>query len=238
MVATTEQPLAMVEDFALLEVVSVNRQVGAFLNWGLPKDLLLPFREQAEKVSVGEKVVVYVMVDPKTDRIVATTRLNRHLSKARPPFKPQQEVALLITNKTPLGYNAIVEGTHWGLLYHTNLNAPLQPGQRTKGYIAAIHPGGKIDLSLDASGYQRVASLTDRILEMLKANGGRLDFDDDSPPEVIRQNFEVSKKAFKQALGALYRQRRIEFTRPGIRWLDIREPTGREWQPSATKPSR
>ncbi|MDZ4286886.1 MAG: hypothetical protein U0984_02950, partial [Prosthecobacter sp.] len=99
----------------------------------------------------------------------------------------------------------------------------------------AIHPSGKIDLSLDASGYQRVAPLTDRIMEALKANGGRLDFDDDSPPDAIRQTFEASKKAFKQALGALYRQRRIEFTRPGIKWLDIREPTGNDWKPSEIK---
>jgi uncharacterized protein len=236
LVATTEKPLAMVGEFALLEVVSVNRQVGAFLNWGLPKDLLLPFREQGDKVRVGEKVLVYVTVDARTDRIIATTRLNRYLSKERPKFKAKQEVALVIANKTPLGYNAIVEGTHAGLLYHTNLNAPLQPGQRVKGYVAAIHPSGKIDLSLDASGYQRVAPLTERILETLKAKGGKLDFDDDSPPEVIRLTFDASKKAFKQALGALYRQRRIEFTRPGIRLLDIREPKSGDWKPSGGSP--
>ena len=235
LVATTETPLAMVGEFALLEVVSVNRQVGAFLNWGLPKDLLLPFREQGdgEKVRVGEKVLVYVLVDERSDRIIATTRLNRHLSKARPPFKAKQEVGLVIANKTPLGYNAIVEGTHWGLLYHTNLSSPLQPGQRTKGYVSAIHPSGKIDLSLDASGYQRVAPLTERILQALKAKGGALDFDDDSAPEAIRLTFDASKKAFKQALGALYRQRRIEFTRPGIRLLDIREPKSGDWKPSS-----
>ncbi|HYF35415.1 MAG TPA: S1-like domain-containing RNA-binding protein [Prosthecobacter sp.] len=235
LVATTETPLAMVGEFALLEVVSVNRQVGAFLNWGLPKDLLLPFREQGDgaKVWTGDKVLVYVTVDARTDRIIATTRLNRYLSKERPRFKVKQEVALVVANKTPLGYNAIVEGTHAGLLYHTNLNAPLQPGQRLKGYVAAIHPSGKIDLSLDASGYQRVAPLTERILEALKAGGGKLDFDDDSPPETIRLTFDASKKAFKQAVGALYRQRRIEFTRPGIRLLDIREPKSGDWKPSA-----
>ncbi len=233
LVATTEKPFAMVGEFATLEVVSVNRNIGAFLHWGLLKDLLLPFREQAEPVRIGDKVVAFVMLDEKTDRIIATTRLNRHLSRERPPFKPQQPVSLLITARTPLGYNAIIEGTHLGLLYHTNVGAPLQVGQKVGGYIAAIHPSGKIDLSLDASGYQRVASLTDRILEALKNNGGRLDFDDDTPPERIRSAFDASKKAFKQALGALYKQRRIEFTRPGIAALDIREAQAGDWKPSA-----
>lgn len=233
LVATTEKPFAMVGEFATLEVVSVNRNIGAFLHWGLLKDLLLPFREQAEPVRIGDKVVAFVMLDEKTDRIIATTRLNRYLSRERPPFKPQQPVSLLITARTPLGYNAIIEGTHLGLLYHTNVGAPLQVGQKVGGYIAAIHPSGKIDLSLDASGYQRVASLTDRILEALKNNGGRLDFDDDTPPERIRSAFDASKKAFKQALGALYKQRRIEFTRPGIAALDIREAQAGDWKPSA-----
>jgi hypothetical protein len=239
LVATTEQPLALVGEFATLEVVSVNRNIGAFLNWGLPKDLLLPFREQGEhKVAPGEKVVVYVMLDDKTDRIIATTRLNRHLSKERPPFKLKQEVRLLIAARTPLGYNAIIEGTHLGLLYHTNVGAPLQIGQQVKGYVMMIHPGGKIDLSLDASGYQRVASLTDKILDALKQSGGRLPHDDDSPPEQIRAVFDASKKAFKQALGALYRQRRIQFTHPGIMLLNPGDAQAGDWKPGPSRPVR
>jgi predicted RNA-binding protein (virulence factor B family) len=234
LVASTEVPFAMVGEFATLEVVSVNRNIGAFLHWGLLKDLLLPFREQADQVYVGDKVVAYIMLDEKTDRIIATTRLNRHLSRARPPFKPAQPVALLITARTPLGYNAIVEGSHVGLLYHTNIGAPLHVGQKINGFVSAVHPSGKIDLSLDASGYQRVASLTDRILEVLKNNGGKLPFDDNSPPEAIRSNFEASKKAFKQALGSLYKQRRIRFTNPGIETLDVREAKDGDWKPSAT----
>jgi predicted RNA-binding protein (virulence factor B family) len=173
------------------------------------------------------------MVDEKTDRIMATARLNRHLSHERPPFRPQQEVRLLITARTPLGYNAIIEGTHAGLLYHTNVGAPLAIGQQVNGFVAMIHPGGKIDLSLDASGYQRVASLTDKILEALKNSDGRLPFDDDSPPEQIREKFNASKKAFKQALGALYRQRRIRFTHPGIETLRPGEPQEGDWKPAA-----
>ena len=232
LVATTEQPLAMVGEFATLEVVSVNRNIGAFLNWGLPKDLLLPFREQGEqRVSPGEKVLVYVMLDDKTDRIIASMRLNRHLSKERPPFKVKQEVRLLIAARTPLGYNAIIEGTHLGLLYHSNVGAPLQIGQQVKGYVMMYHPGGKIDLSLDASGYQRVASLTDKILDALKQNGGKLPFDDDSPPEQIRAAFDASKKAFKQAVGALYRQRRLVFTNPGIQLVNPGEAKPGDWKP-------
>ena len=220
LVATTETPHAMVGEFAYLKVISVNRQIGAFLDWGLAKDLLLPFREQDIPVRAGQRVVVYVCLDVKTDRILATTRLNRHLNRETPAYRNGQPVNLLITGKTPLGYNAIVENAHRGLLYHDNLAAPLEAGQKLKGFVRTLRPGGKIDLSLDASGYKRVAALTDQIVQALERNGGRLNFDDDSSPEAIRQKFGVSKKAFKQALGKLYKARRIRFQNPGIELLD------------------
>jgi uncharacterized protein len=229
LVATTEIPHAAVGEFACLKVISVNRQIGAFLDWGLSKDLLLPFREQEIPVRPGQRVVVFVYLDPKTDRIVATTRLNRHLNRTPATYKMGEPVELVIVGKTPLGYNAIVENAHLGLLYHNNLSAPLIAGQRVKGFVRTIRPGGKIDLSLDASGYKRVASLTDQILEALGKNGDRLEFDDDSSPKVIREKFGVSKKAFKQALGALYKSRRIRFLKPGIELLD-----NRSWSPGAT----
>ncbi len=230
-IATTEQPYVEVGSFATLRVVSINRRVGAFLDWGLPKDLLLPFREQVDPVDPGQDVVVYVMVDEKTDRIVATTRLRRHLSQKKAPYAPGKQVSLLIVNRTPLGYNAIVEGTHLGLLYQSNIGAALQPGQKVNGFVTAVYPDGKVDLSLDASGYQRVAPLTDRILEKLKEAGGKLPYDDDSAPEEIRRVFDTSKKAFKQALGALYRQRRLRFSQPGIEWVDVRQSTDSDWRP-------
>jgi predicted RNA-binding protein (virulence factor B family) len=220
LVATTETPHAAVGEFACLKVISVNRQIGAFLDWGLGKDLLLPFREQDLPVRPGQQVVVFIYVDPKTDRIVATTRLNRHLNRTPPNYRPGQPVQLVIVGKTPLGYNAIVENAHLGLLYHNDLSIALKPGQKVKGFVRTVRPGGKIDLNLDASGYQRVASLTDQILEALARNGDRLDLDDDSSPAVIRERFGVSKKAFKQALGALYKSRRIRFLNPGIELLD------------------
>jgi len=220
LVATTETPLAMVGEFAYLKVISVNQHVGAFLDWGLAKDLLLPFREQHFPVRIGERVVVYVCLDVQTDRILATTRLNRHLNREAPPYRNGQSVNLLITGRTPLGYNAIVENAHRGLLYHDNLAAPLATGQKLKGFVRTVRPGGHIDLSLDASGYKRVAALTDQIVQALERNSGRLAFDDDSSPEAIRQKFGVSKKAFKQALGKLYKGRRIRFQKPGIQLLD------------------
>lgn len=230
-IATTEKPLAVAGEFASLEVVGVHRQVGAFLNWGLPKDLLLPFREQVDPVQPRQKVVVFVLLDERSDRIIATTRLNRYLRRQPVTYKPGQEVSLLITNRTPLGYNALIEKKHLGLLHQNRAGSGLLPGQEIRGFIATVHPDGKIDLSLDASGYQRVAPLTERILEALKANGGRLDFDDDSAPDQIRASFETSKAAFKQALGALFRQRKIRFTRPGIEWVDVTQPTDQDWQP-------
>jgi hypothetical protein len=216
LVATTETPHAMVDEFAWLKVLSVNPRVGAFLDWGLAKDLLLPFREQEKPARPGQWVTAFVYLDEHTRRIVASTRLHRHLDRQEMTLHEGQAVSFLVTGRTPLGYNAIVENAHRGLLYHDNLSAPVQPGQKLKGFIRKIRPGGKLDLSLDASGYKRVAPLTERIAEALQQNGGRLEFDDDTPPEVIREKFGSSKKAFKQALGALYKARRIRFTKPGI----------------------
>ncbi len=220
LVATTEIPLATVGEFACLKVKDVNQNIGAFLDWGLAKDLLLPFREQDIPVRAGQRVVVFVCLDVKTDRILATTRLNRHLNREPAAYRNGQPVNILITGQTPLGYNAIVENAHRGLLYHNNLAAPLEVGQKLKGFVRVMRPGGKIDLSLDVSGYKRVAPLTDQIVQALEKNGGKLAFDDDASPEAIRQKFGVSKKAFKQALGKLYKGRRIRFQKPGIQLLD------------------
>ena len=220
LVATTEIPHVTVGEFAGLKVISVNDRVGAFLDWGLAKDLLLPFREQERSVRVGQRVVVFVYLDPKTGRIVATTRLRQHLSQDRPFYRNSQPVNLLITGATPLGYQAIVENAHSGLLYRDNITTPLQIGQRLQAFVRNIRPNGQIDLSLDATGYKRVAPLTDQIVKALQQNGGQLAFDDDSSPAAIRQKFNVSKKAFKQALGKLYKARRIRFEKPGVQLVD------------------
>jgi len=221
LVATTESPRACAGDFACLKVVSFNSQIGAFLDWGLTKDLLLPIREQARRVRVGESVVVHVFLDPRSDRIVATTRLRRHLNLTEPRYAVGQRVRLLIAEETPLGYKAVVENAHWGLLYKSDLGSPLAIGQRADGYVRLVRPDGKIDLSLDPAGYARVGPLTEKILDALRSNGGRLKFGDRSTPEEIRAAFGTSKKAFKQALGALYRQRRVRIVGDSIEMAEL-----------------
>jgi predicted RNA-binding protein (virulence factor B family) len=209
LVATTETPRATAGEFAALRVVGVNPRVGAFLDWGLSKDLLLPIREQARRVQVGEWVVVRVLVDPRTDRLIASSRLARHLDLVPPAYREGQPVELLITGRTELGYNAIVAGAHRGLLYHNELPGPIEVGQKLEGFVRAVRPDGKIDLSLHPAGYGRIAPLQAHILEALSFHGGKLTLGDHSSPQEIREAFGASKKAFKQAIGALYRERRI-----------------------------
>ena len=216
LVATTERPYAMVGEFASLRVVSVNPRVGIFLDWGLGKDLLLPIREQKEGLQLGYWVVVYVMLDEKTDRIIASARISRHLNRTPLAYAEGQAVSLLVTGTTPLGYNAIIEHAHNGLLYRGELASPLKMGQRLTGYIRSVRPDGKIDLGLDPVGYRRVASYTDAILDALRKSGGRMPYHDDSSPEAIRAAFGMSKKAFKQAIGSLFKACRIMITKGGI----------------------
>jgi uncharacterized protein len=225
LVATTETPLAMVGEFAYLRVVSVNPRIGVFLDWGLEKDLLLPLREQASPLQPGDRRVVRVALDERTDRIIASARLNRWLNRVPATYTEGQRVSLIITGDTPLGYNAIIEHAHRGLLYRSDLAGPLSTGQQLQGYVRALREDGKIDLALDRAGFHRIAPVTDQILAALKAAGGHLPLHDDSSPEEIRAAFAISKKAFKQAIGSLYRARQIEIEPTGIR-VAIR-PTGK-----------
>ncbi len=146
-------------------------------------------------------------------------KLDRDAPPGAPSCREGQPVEFLITERTPLGYKALVEGRHPGLLYHENISVPVAVGQKLKGFVRTLRPDGKIDLSLDQAGYRRVAPLALRILQALQRNRGRLSLDDDSAPEEIREAFGVSKKAFKQALGTLYKTRRIRFAKPGIELL-------------------
>lgn len=217
LIATTETPIAMVDQFGYLEVVALNQNVGVFLDWGLGKDLLLPFREQKVKLAIGEKTVARIMVDEQTDRIVASTRINRYLDKTPAPYSAGQAVSLLVLDKTPLGYNAIIDHAHRGLLYDSDLSAPLAIGQSLGGFVRQVRPDGGIDLGLTASGFGRAKPLAERIIAALENSGGFLELDDKSPPEEIQRVFGTSKKAFKQALGGLYKNRRILLEKPGIR---------------------
>lgn len=217
LVATTETPHAQAGEFAYLEVVSVNDRIGVFLDWGLSKDLLLPFREQGDwTFRVGDGAIVAVYVDDYTNRVVASARLHLHLPEKEPDYEPNDPVHVLIYGDSPLGYKAFVDKKYRGLLYHEETSDKLEPGDQFTGYIKKVHNNGKIDLRRDPSGYRRVESLSEQILRQLDAAGGRLPFHDKSSPESIRSTFNTSKKAFKQALGALYKQRRIRITETGI----------------------
>tara|TARA_B110000037_G_scaffold29139_1_gene34895 strand:- start:171554 stop:172396 length:843 start_codon:yes stop_codon:yes gene_type:complete len=216
LIATTERPHAVVGQFAALTVVDVHEQIGAFLDWGLGKDLLLPYREQGEVlVEVGECVVVYVKLDTLTQRIVATTKWQRFLSEGRPHYTDSQPVKFLITHRTPLGYNAIVEERYSGLVYHSDLGTSLKAGEVINGYVRTVRPDGKIDLSLDPSGPPPIRGLSESILAALKEQDGDLPYDDSSSPELIRKAFNVSKKVFKRTLSTLYKERKIEFPKEG-----------------------
>ena len=217
LVATTETPLAMVGQFAYLRVVSVNPRVGIFLDWGLEKDLLLPLRELASPLRPGDRRVVRVALDPRTDRIVASARLNRWLNLTPPTYTEGQRVGIIVTGETPLGYNAIIEHAHRGLLYKSDLAGPLGTGQEFAAYVRAVREDGKIDLALDQSGFQRIRPATETVFTALREAGGHLPYHDNSSPEDIRDAFGLSKKAFKQAIGSLYRARRIVIEPTGIR---------------------
>jgi predicted RNA-binding protein (virulence factor B family) len=210
LVATTHDPLACVGDFAALKVKQVHPTIGAFLDWGLNKDLLLPMREQERRVHKGDIVVVFVFIDEVSQRIIATTRWRDHLSATPPNYSEGAPVSLLIAGESPLGYNAIVDNTHVGLLFRSELGSALQVGDKCKGYVRNVRPDGKLDLGLDPEGYQRIAPLADRILTALRSQDSKLPVHEGSSPEDIRAAFQTSKKAFKQAIGNLYRQRLIE----------------------------
>ncbi|MDO9104494.1 MAG: S1-like domain-containing RNA-binding protein [Methylovulum sp.] len=213
--ATAKLPTAQVDDIAWLKVVSIN-YTGAFLDWGLPKNLLLPFGEQHHEVVVGEYYLVKLFLDDQS-RVAATTKINRFIEETSVYFKPGQKVSLLIADKTELGFKAIINHTHWGVLYQNELFQPVSLGQKLDGYIKQVRDDYKIDLTLHEPGYGKVESLTDKILANLHSNGGVLALSDKSPPELIYATFGVSKKVFKQAIGALYKDQKILLDKAGIR---------------------
>jgi predicted RNA-binding protein (virulence factor B family) len=215
-VATLTTPKAMPGQFARLKCVAVTG-VGAFLDWGLPKDLLVPFREQKTRMEIGKNYLVHVYLDEVSGRIIASTRLTRHLDLTPHSFKPGDPVELVIFAKTELGYKAIVNGSHSGLLFSEGVFQPLQPGERTRGYIATIREDGKIDLTLHAPGRSRVSGLEERILAELEARGGFWAIGDHSSAAEIHDELGVSKRTFKQAIGALLKKRQLQIEDRGIR---------------------
>jgi len=214
-VATTETPKAIVGDFAAMEVVAVNT-MGAFMNWGLLKDLFVPFREQKYKMEEGKTYVVYVMYDADSDRIIGTSKIDRFLNIEPATFVDGDDVELQIAYRTPLGYMAIINNTHFGLLYANEVFQPLEIGQIVPGFIKKMREDERIDLCLQKNGYERVLDVTDTILLKLREAGGTLKVNDKSSAEMIYLQFAISKKTFKKAVGSLYKDRFITIEEDGI----------------------
>lgn len=208
LIATTKRPYVMVDECAYLKAVDVNK-VGAFLDWGLEKDLFVPYSEQNGRMQVGKSYVVNVYLDEETDRIAATAKLDGWLSEEGIYFKPEQEVELLICGTTDLGYKAIVNHTHLGLIFENEVFQPLKYGQRVKGYIKQIRPDHKIDLTLQLHPNQTRDELMDRIVDYLKKHDGVSLITDKSKPDIIYREFAVSKASYKKALGRLFKLKHI-----------------------------
>lgn len=217
-VATCKIPKAMPGEFARLKCVAVTG-VGAFLDWGLSKELLVPFGEQKDRMEIGKTYLVHVLLDKVSGRIIASTRLTRNLDQTPHTFKPGDEVNLIIFAKTELGYKAIINHTHSGLLFANTVFQPLQPGEKMLGYILNIRDDGKIDLSLHAPGRDKVTGLEDRILSELRARGGFWTIGDHSSAAEIHDELGASKRTFKQTLGALLKKHLILIEPNGIRLI-------------------
>ncbi|MEJ1337534.1 MAG: S1-like domain-containing RNA-binding protein [Candidatus Sedimenticola sp. (ex Thyasira tokunagai)] len=218
-VATTQKPKAKVGEFAYLKVVDSN-DFGAFLDWGLDKDVLAPFAEQHRPMEVGKSYLVYLYIDKLDGRIVASSKIDKFLDDERPhDFKPQQQVDLIIANTTDLGFKAIVNHSHWGVLYKNDVFQRLSFGQYKKGFIKRVRPDGKIDVTLQG-GQETRDKYAKIILIYLSKNGGFAPVHDKSDPQMISDIFGMSKGAFKKAIGGLYKKRIITIEKGGIRLVE------------------
>lgn len=207
LIATTETPSVMVGQVAQLRCVATTK-VGAFLNWGLKKDLLVPFAEQHLPMQQDYSYLVFCFVD-KSNRIVASSKLDKFIGKTPATFSAGEEVDIIVADVTELGYKVVVNHQHWGLLYKDQVFKPLRRGFRTKAYVQKVRDDGKLDLRLSKNTHQAALSLTDQILQKLAANQGQLPVSDKSDPELIYQHFGVSKKVYKQAIGNLLKEGKI-----------------------------
>ena len=219
-VPTTDSPAAELNQVAWLEVVEANR-LGALVDWGLSKDLFIPFAEQQHKLKKGSHTLVKVYMDNQ-DRLAGSTRIDHWVKDESQGLKPRDKVKLIIAEKTELGYKAIINHEYWGLLYSNELYQRVRKGQVLTGYIKRIREDGKVDLTLSQPGYSRnkMEGITEDILSALDENDGFLALTDKSPPEEIYARFKVSKKVFKQALGALYKKRQITLENKGVRRVE------------------
>ena len=215
-VATTLEPYILLNEFALLRVNYVN-QVGAFMDWGMEKDILVPFKEQARPMEKGKRYLVYLYMDEKTNRLVASSKTNQFLNNDNLTVERGEEVELIVSHITDIGINVIINEQHKGLLYKDEVfDDSIRTGDRLRGYIKHIRPDNKIDVSLEKIGYERIEPNAERILDELRASRGFLRLNDNSHPEDIKTVLQMSKKTFKKAVGALYKDKLIEIKDDGI----------------------
>ncbi len=210
-IATTQKPFACINEFAFLTVVDANDD-GAFLDLGIDKDIFVPTREQKRTMLKGESYVVFVYLDEVNNKMLASARINDFIIEDDFEFDEGDEVNLLITEQTDLGFNAIISNKYIGLLYHNELFANLKPGEKRKGWIKKVRVGGKIDLSLQPIGFGHILDTKTVLLKFLRENGGKILLGDKSTPEEIYQTFQISKSAFKKAIGGLYKERIVTIT--------------------------
>jgi predicted RNA-binding protein (virulence factor B family) len=219
LIATTIRPLAIVGEFQLMYVKEVS-QVGAFLEWGIMKDLLVPFREQKMQMQKGRSYIVYVYLDSVTNRIVASARIDKFLDNVPPLYERNQEVDLMVGDETEIGYKVIINNLHWGLLYRNEVFRSLAKGEKLKGYIKDVREDDKIDVSMQKLGYDKIDHIAQKILDTLNHNGGYLHVHDKSDADEIQALFDERKKTFKQAIGTLYKQKLIALENDGIRRIE------------------
>ncbi|NAS30088.1 GntR family transcriptional regulator [Flavobacteriaceae bacterium R38] len=214
-VATNLTPHVILNDFALLKAVSVTR-IGAFMDWGLEKHLFVPFKEQAAKMVEGKWYLIYCYLDEETDRLVGSSKTNNFISNEELTVERLQEVDLIVSRHTELGEEVIINKKHKGLIYKNDLNEKLRLGERLKGYVQKIRDDHKIDVSLQPIGYKKIDPSAKVILDKLKENNGFLELHDKSQPEEIKYILQMSKKTFKKAIGALYKEKSILIKEDGI----------------------
>ena len=219
LIATTQEPFGEVGDIVLLEVADKTR-AGAFLKWGIMKDLFLPLSQQRSVIRVGGKYLVYIYVDEKTGRVAASEYISRYLDNENLTVKEGEEVDLTVWRKTDIGFAVVINGAHEGLVHHNELFKELNIGEQLQGFIKSIQADNKINVSLGKKGYARVEDETDKVLRLLQESNGYLPYNDKSNPDDIYEYFQMSKRAFKMAVGALYKQRKITFTKTGIKATD------------------
>ena len=216
LVATTEKPLAKVGDFAWLKCTWVN-EYGAFLDWGITKNLFCPFREQKKRMEVGNSYIVHIHIDEESYRLMASAKVEHYLSHDKPAYKPNDEVDLLVWQKTDLGFKVIVDNKFGGLVYKDQIYQYIHSGDRLKGYVAQVRADGKLDITLQPTGRRETEDFAQTLLQWLKDNGGSCPLGDKSDAEDIKRMFQVSKKTFKRAIGALYKQHLIVLEGNGFR---------------------